>query len=64
MVVNGYDAIFGFALEIDLRKVLFPAFGNPTSPKSAIIFRSKTMFRIFPLFPMKLFPEQPPPPVD
>ena len=37
-VVKGYGAIFGNALVIAASNVLFPAFGNPINPTSAIIF--------------------------
>lgn len=46
IVVNGYDAIFGFALVILSNKVDLPAFGTPIKPISAIKFNSnfKTFF--------------------
>lgn len=45
IVVNAYEAIFGFALEMAFSKVLLPAFGKPTSPVSAINFRSNLTTR-------------------
>lgn len=60
--MNGYEAIFGFAFDTDFKNVLFPAFGKPTSPISAMIFRSNVIFLIFPLAPIKLFPVHPPTP--
>lgn len=62
MVVKGYEAILGFAFDIDFIKVLLPAFGKPTSPTSAINLRSRIMLRVSPFRPMKLLPEHPPPP--
>mmetsp|Transcript_31042 Transcript_31042/g.51461 ORF Transcript_31042/g.51461 Transcript_31042/m.51461 type:complete len:210 (+) Transcript_31042:71-700(+) len=42
IVVNGYAATFGVAREIARSSDDLPAFGNPTSPTSAIILRDKS----------------------
>ena len=39
-VVNGYEAIFGFADVILDKRDDFPAFGKPTIPASANIFNT------------------------
>lgn len=42
--------------------VLLPAFGKPTSPTSAINFRSNRTVFVSPLWPKNELPEHPPPP--
>lgn len=52
----------GFECEIDFRSVLFPAFGKPTNPISAISFKSKLTGYACPLVPKYPFLGLPPEP--
>ena len=52
IVVNGAADICGFAFESALRSVLFPAFGNPIKPTSAIRFNSTKALMHSPRWPV------------